>query len=88
MRAEKAVSHFACHRSPKFISDRDRLLQRGAVLCAVPTRVARGRLRGANEGMIYYGLPGPFDGSVEESVFDAVRAVMQAAGAREWRRSN
>lgn len=59
------------------------------VQCYVPSlRVLREGGYEANEGMIYYGLPGPFDGSVEESVFDAVRAVMQTAGAREWRRSN
>lgn len=32
--------------------------------------------------MIYYGLPGPFDGHVEEKVFNAIDYVMKKAGAK------
>ena len=37
----------------------------------------------ADDSMIYYGHPGPFDETVEETVFGAIRKVMKAVGAVE-----
>lgn len=54
------------------------------VQCYVPSlRVLREGGYEADESMIYYGLPGPFDETVEETVFSAVRKVMSAVGASE-----
>jgi len=50
----------------------------GEVMCYIPSR--RVLLEGgyeAEDSMIYYGMPGPFDESVEERVFEAVRKVMR-----------
>lgn len=32
--------------------------------------------------MIYYGMPGPFAGDVEEKVFASIRKVLERAGAK------
>lgn len=54
------------------------------VLAYIPSlRVLREGGYEADESMIYYGLPGPFDETVEETVFAAVRKVMRAVGAAE-----
>jgi neutral ceramidase len=50
----------------------------GEVMCYIPSR--RVLLEGgyeAEDSMIYYGMPGPFDERVEERVFEAVRKVMR-----------
>jgi hypothetical protein len=50
----------------------------GEVMCYIPSK--RVLLEGgyeAEDSMIYYGMPGPFDESVEERVFEAVRKVMR-----------
>lgn len=50
----------------------------GEVMCYIPSQ--RVLLEGgyeAEDSMIYYGMPGPFDESVEEKVFEAVRKVMR-----------
>jgi hypothetical protein len=38
--------------------------------------------------MIYYGLPGPFAGNVEEKVFSAIELVMKRTGAKLHRKKN
>jgi len=54
-----------------------------AVQCYIPSRriLQEGGYE-ANDSMIYYGLPGPFTNSVEDTVFSAVRLVMRQVGAR------
>jgi len=50
----------------------------GEVMCYIPSK--RVLLEGgyeAEDSMIYYGMPGPFDESVEDRVFEAVRKVMR-----------
>lgn len=50
----------------------------GEVMCYIPSK--RVLLEGgyeAEDSMIYYGMPGPFDERVEERVFEAVRKVMR-----------
>jgi neutral ceramidase len=58
------------------------------VQCYIPSR------RVLNEGgyepetsMIYYGLPGPFAGNVEEKVFSAIDRVMKKTGAKPARKN-
>lgn len=54
------------------------------VLCYVPSlRVLREGGYEGDESMIYYGHPGPFDETVEETVFAAIRKVMKAVDAAE-----
>jgi hypothetical protein len=52
------------------------------VQCYIPSlRVLKEGGYEADDSMIYYGLPGPFTETVEETVFDAVRAVLKTVGA-------
>lgn len=49
----------------------------GEVMCYIPSlRVLREGGYEADENMIYYGFPGPFAEGVEDSVFRAIRRVM------------
>lgn len=53
------------------------------VSCYIPSRrVLREGGYEAVESMIYYGQPGPFAENVEDTIFQAVREVMKAAGAK------
>ncbi len=53
------------------------------VMCYIPSlRVLREGGYEAVDSMIYYGRPGPFAESVEETIFGAVRKVMRQAGAK------
>ncbi len=53
------------------------------VQCYVPSlRVLKEGGYEASDNMIYYGLPGPFTESVEETVFDAIHKVMAEVGAK------
>jgi hypothetical protein len=53
------------------------------VMCYIPSlRVLREGGYEANDSMIYYGQPGPFAESVEESVMNGVHSVLQRVGAR------
>jgi len=50
----------------------------GEVMCYIPSK--RVLLEGgyeAEDSMIYYGMPGPFDERIEEQVFEAIRKVMR-----------
>jgi hypothetical protein len=52
------------------------------VMCYIPSRrVLREEGYEAVESMIYYGQPGRFAESVEETIFAAIRRVMEKAGA-------
>jgi len=56
------------------------------VQCYIPSlRVLKEGGYEAVDSMIYYGHPGPFTESVEETVFGAVRAVMKETGAKQGR---
>ncbi len=53
------------------------------VACYIPSkRVLDEGGYEADSSMIYYGMPGPFSGDVEERVFGAIRSVMKRVGAR------
>ena len=57
------------------------------VQCYIPS--ARVLKEGGYEpeaSMIYYGLPGPFAGNVEEKVFSAIDMVMKKTGAKPDRK--
>ena len=50
----------------------------GEVMCYIPSKrvLSEGGYE-AEDSMIYYGMPGPFDEGIEERVFDAIRKVMR-----------
>jgi neutral/alkaline ceramidase-like enzyme len=53
------------------------------VMCYIPSlRVLREGGYEADSSMIYYGMPGPFDDDVEETVFRTVHQVMQRVGVK------
>jgi hypothetical protein len=54
------------------------------VMCYIPSKrvLKEGGYEGA-DSMIYYGMPGPFAGDVEERVFDAIHEVMKRVGFKE-----
>jgi hypothetical protein len=57
------------------------------VMCYIPSaRVLREGGYEAADSMIYYGQPGPFAETVEETVFRAVREVLARVGAKPWPR--
>jgi len=53
------------------------------VMCYIPSRrvLDEGGYE-PNESMIYYGLPGPFAGNVEEKIVTAIQHIMKHVGAR------
>jgi hypothetical protein len=53
------------------------------VMCYIPSRrvLDEGGYE-PNESMIYYGLPGPFAGNVEEKIVTAIQHIMRHVGAR------
>jgi predicted dehydrogenase len=54
------------------------------VMCYIPSqRLLNEGGYEPDESMIYYGFPGPFANSVEDSVTKAIRFVMKKVGARE-----
>jgi hypothetical protein len=59
------------------------------VQCYIPSaRVLREGGYEPETSMIYYGLPGPFAGNVEEKVFSAIDLVMKKTGAKPDRKKN
>jgi hypothetical protein len=59
------------------------------VQCYIPSaRVLREGGYEPETSMIYYGLPGPFAGNVEEKVFSAINLVMKKTGAKPVRKMN
>lgn len=53
------------------------------VMCYIPTvRILREGGYEPCDSMVYYGQPGPFAESVEETIFQAIRQVMREVGAR------
>jgi hypothetical protein len=59
------------------------------VQCYIPSaRVLREGGYEPETSMIYYGLPGPFAGNVEEKVFSAIELVMKKTGAKPVRKMN
>ncbi len=53
------------------------------VMCYIPSlRILGEGGYEADGSMIYYGMPGPFDDDVEETVFRTVRQVMQRVGVK------
>jgi hypothetical protein len=53
------------------------------VMCYIPSlRVLREGGYEADSSMIYYGMPGPFDDDVEETVFRTVHQVLQRVGVK------
>jgi neutral ceramidase len=55
----------------------------GEVMCYIPSlRLLKEGGYEPEESMIYYGFPGPFANSVEDSVTTAIRRVMKKVGAR------
>jgi len=57
------------------------------VMCYIPSlRLLKEGGYEPDESMIYYGFPGPFANSVEDSVTKAIGRVMKKVGAREGRR--
>jgi hypothetical protein len=52
-------------------------------MCYIPSvRVLKEGGYEADESMIYYGQPGPFDENVEEVIFGGVRSVMKRVGRK------
>ncbi|HWR51203.1 MAG TPA: neutral/alkaline non-lysosomal ceramidase N-terminal domain-containing protein [Bryobacteraceae bacterium] len=53
------------------------------VMCYIPSlRVLKEGGYEADESMIYYGQPGPFDENIEEVIFGGVRSVMKRVGRK------
>jgi hypothetical protein len=53
------------------------------VMCYIPSlRVLREGGYEADQSMMYYGQPGPFDEEVEETIFKTIRQVMRRVGAK------
>lgn len=53
------------------------------VMCYIPTRqiLSEGGYE-PNDSMVYYGMPGPFAGSVEETLFAAIRQTLGRVGVK------
>lgn len=82
----EVVVDYALRTKREFGADKEPIVVAGYsndVMCYIPSlRVLKEGGYEADESMIYYGQPGPFNEDVETVIFDGVRGVMNRVGRK------